>query len=35
LAAELGLDRGHLLARRHQIQDLVAQHLSPLGAPTG
>ncbi len=32
LAAELGLDRGHLLARRHQIQGLVAQQLSPLAA---
>jgi hypothetical protein len=35
LAAELGLDRGHLLARRHQIQSLVAQHLSPLAATAG
>ena len=30
LAAELGLDRSHLLQRRHQIQALVAQRLSPL-----
>ncbi len=35
LAAELGIDRGHLLARRHQIQGLVAAHLSPLGTPAG
>ncbi len=35
LAAELGIDRGHLLARRHQIQSLVAQHLSPLAATAG
>ena len=35
LAAELGLDRGHVLARRHQIQGLVAGHLSPLGTPAG
>ena len=34
LAAELGIDRGHLLARRHRIQALVAQHLSPLSATT-
>jgi transposase-like protein len=32
LAAELGIDRGHLLARRHRIQALVEQHLSPLSA---
>jgi transposase-like protein len=32
LAEELGLDRGHLLERRHQMQGLVAQQLSPLGA---
>ena len=32
LAAELGSDRGHVLARRHQIQSLVAQQLSPLAA---
>ena len=32
LAAELGIDRGQLLARRHRIQALVAQHLSPLRA---
>ena len=31
LAEELGLDRGHLLERRHRIQGLVAEHLSPLG----
>jgi transposase-like protein len=31
LAAELGIDRGHLLERRHHIQALVAQRLSPLG----
>jgi transposase-like protein len=30
LAAELGIDRSHLLQRRHQIQALVAQRLSPL-----
>jgi transposase-like protein len=35
LAAELGIDRGHLLARRHQIQGVVAQHLSPLRATAG
>ena len=35
LAAELGIDRGHLLERRHQIQVLVEQHLSPLRAPPG
>lgn len=29
LAAELGIDRGHLLERRRQIQDLVAQQLFP------
>ena len=29
LAEELGIDRGHLLARRHQIQSLVEQRLSP------
>ncbi len=34
LAAELGIDRGQLLARRHRIQALVAQHLSPLSATT-
>ena len=32
LAEELKLDRSHLLARRHQIQQLVEQRLSPLGA---
>jgi transposase-like protein len=31
LAEELGIDRGHLLERRHRIQGLVEQHLSPLG----
>jgi transposase-like protein len=31
LAAELDIDRGHLLERRHQIQALVAQRLSPHG----
>ncbi len=35
LAAELGIDRGHLLERRHQIQALVEQHLSPLRATPG
>ena len=30
LAAELGIDRGQLLDRRHRIQALVAQQLSPL-----
>ena len=29
LAAELHLDRGHLLERRHQIQALLARRLSP------
>ncbi len=32
LAAELGIDRSHLLQRRHQIQALVEQRLSPLRA---
>ena len=32
LAEELGIDRGQVLARRHRIQALVAQHLSPLRA---
>lgn len=31
LAAELGIDRGHLVERRHQLQALLAQRLSPLG----
>ena len=31
LAAEVGIDRGHLLERRHHIQAMLAQHLSPLG----
>jgi transposase-like protein len=35
LAEELGLDRGHVLARRHRIQSLLAGHLSPLGATPG
>ena len=35
LAAELGVDRGHLLERRPCIQGLVEQHLSPLRAPHG
>ena len=35
LAEELGIDRGHLLARRHQIQGLVAEHFSPRGTPAG
>ena len=35
LAAELRIDRGHRLARRHRIQALVAQHLSPLSATAG
>ncbi len=35
LAAELGLDRGHLLAQRHRIQGLVAEHLSPLRTTVG
>jgi transposase-like protein len=30
LAEELGLDRGHLLERRHRIQAVVAEQLSPL-----
>ena len=32
LAAELNIDRSHLLTRRHQIQLLIEQRLSPLGA---
>ena len=31
LPEELGLDRGHLLERRHRIQALLATQLSPLG----
>ena len=31
LAEELGLDRGHLLERRHRIQALVAEQLFPRG----
>src|ERR671932_17937 len=31
LAEELGLDRGHLLERRHRIQGLVVEQLSPFG----
>ena len=31
LAEELGIDRGQLVERRHQIQALLEQHLSPLG----
>lgn len=30
LADELGLDRSHLLAKRHEIQKLLEQRLSPL-----
>ena len=33
LAHELGIDRSHLLERRHEIQQLIEQGLSPL-APT-
>jgi len=29
LAAELGIDRGHLLSRRHAIQAVLARRLSP------
>ncbi len=35
LAAELGIDRSHLLERRHAIQALLEQHLSPLTAAAG
>jgi transposase-like protein len=35
LAAELGIDRGHLLERRHAIQALLARRLSPLTAAAG
>ena len=30
LASELGIDRSHLLDRRHEIQQLIEQGLSPL-----
>ena len=30
LADELGIDRSHLLEKRHEIQQLLEQHLSPL-----
>ena len=30
LADELGIDRSHLLDKRHEIQQLLEQHLSPL-----
>jgi transposase-like protein len=30
LADELGIDRAHLLAKRHEIQKLLEQRLSPL-----
>ena len=30
LADELGIDRSHLLAKRHEIQKLLEQRLSPL-----
>ena len=35
LAAELGVDRGHLLACRHAIQVLLEQRLSPLTPAAG
>jgi transposase-like protein len=35
LAQELGIDRGHLLERRHAIQALLEQRLSPLTAAAG
>jgi transposase-like protein len=35
LAAELGINRTHLLERRHQIQALLAQRLSPLRTTSG
>ena len=35
LAQELGIDRGHLLERRHAIQALLEQRLSPLPAAAG
>jgi hypothetical protein len=31
LADELGIDRAHLLDKRHEIQKLLEQRLSPLG----
>jgi transposase-like protein len=34
LADELGIDRSHLLAKRHEIQQLLEQRLSPL-TPAG
>jgi transposase-like protein len=33
LAEELGIDRSQLLERRHEIQALIEQRLSPLSAP--
>jgi hypothetical protein len=35
LAAEVGIDRGHLLERRHAIQALLERHLSPLTTAAG
>jgi len=35
LAKELGMNRTHLLERRHQIQTLVTAHLSPRRPVTG
>lgn len=35
LAEELGIDRSHLLERRHAIQALLEQHLSPLTPAAG
>ncbi len=35
LAEELGIDRSHLLERRHAIQALLEQRLSPLTAAAG
>ena len=35
LAEELGIDRGHLLERRHHLQALVEQQFSPLRPPAG
>jgi transposase-like protein len=34
LADEAGVNRSHLLSRRHQIHALVAAHFSPYGAVT-
>ena len=31
-AEELGIDRSHLLEKRHEIQQLLEQRLSPLGS---